>query len=460
MVNIGFSQEMKMQHSLAPQLYQSLEILQMPIMDLQNLIKQELTENPTLEMSNNNTDENIEVESGTFDQEQFDMEISSYEVDNNNNSTPSDLSEKYQYMIDSLVESVTLQNHLLQQLNEHDLNEREKNIAELIIGNIDDDGYLTLNIEELLDTPNFPEKDFSKILTLIQSFEPYGVCARNLKECLLIQLQHKNMKDSDLYILVSKYMDLLGKNQLEKISENMNISLNDVKKLTDTIKLLDPKPGQLISSKNSEYIIPEVYIEKDDDDNLIVKANEKPYPKLFISQKYISMLKDKSVTKETKKYIREKLSKSKLMIKSIDQRLSIVEQVASEILQIQYSFFNNDSDELIPLNMKRIAEKLDVHETTVSRATSDKYIKTSRGIFEMKYFFNPAVPTISGRIISNQFAKNVLSEIISDEDKKKPYSDSRLSELLKERDILISRRTVAKYRDQLNILSSSLRRKI
>ena len=133
MVNIGFSQEMKMQHSLAPQLYQSLEILQMPIMDLQNLIKQELTENPTLEMSNNNTDENIEVESGTFDQEQFDMEISSYEVDNNNNSTPSDLSEKYQYMIDSLVESVTLQNHLLQQLNEHDLNEREKNIAELII---------------------------------------------------------------------------------------------------------------------------------------------------------------------------------------------------------------------------------------------------------------------------------------------------------------------------------------
>ena len=255
-------------------------------------------------------------------------------------------------------------------------------------------------------------------------------------------------------------MDLLGKNQLEKISENMNISLNDVKKLTDAIKLLDPKPGQLISSKNSEYIIPEVYIEKDDNNNLIVKANEKPYPKLFISQKYISMLKDKSVTKETKKYIREKLSKSKLMIKSIDQRLSIVEQVASEILHIQYSFFNNDSDELIPLNMKRIAEKLDVHETTVSRATSDKYIKTSRGIFEMKYFFNPAVPTISGRIISNQFAKNVLSEIISDEDKKKPYSDSRLSELLKERDILISRRTVAKYRDQLNILSSSLRRKI
>ena len=301
MVNIGFSQEMKMQHSLAPQLYQSLEILQMPIMDLQNLIKQELTQNPTLEMSNNNTDENIEVESGTFDQEQFDMEISSYEVDNNNNSTQSDLSEKYQYMIDSLVESVTLQNHLLQQLNEHDLNEREKNIAELIIGNIDDDGYLTLNIEELFDTPNFPEEDFSKILTLIQSFEPFGVCARNLKECLLIQLQHKNMKDSDVYILVSKYMDLLGKNQLEKISENMNISLNDVKKLTDAIKLLDPKPGQLISSKNSEYIIPEVYIEKDDDDNLIVKANEKPYPKLFISQKYISMLKDKSVTKETKR---------------------------------------------------------------------------------------------------------------------------------------------------------------
>ena len=459
MVDIGFSQEMKMQHSLAPQLYQSLEILQMPIMDLQNLIKQELIENPTLEMSNNNSDENIEVESGTFDQEQFDMEISSYEVENNN-LAQSDLSEKYQYMIDSLVESVTLQNHLLEQLNEHNLNAQEKNIAELIIGNIDDDGYLILNIEELLDTPNFPEDDFNKIIKLIQSFEPIGVCARNLSECLLLQLDHKNMKESDVYILVSKYMDLLGKNQLEKISEKMNISLNDVKKLTDEIKLLDPKPGQLISSKNSEYIIPEVYVEKDENNNLMVKANDKPYPKLFISQKYISMLKDKSVTKETKKYIREKLLKSKLMIKSIDQRLSIVEQVASEILNIQYSFFNNESDELIPLNMKRIAEKLDVHETTVSRATSDKYIKTSRGIFEMKYFFNPAVPTVSGRIVSNQFAKNILSEIISSEDKKKPYSDSKLSELLREKDILISRRTVAKYRDQLNILSSSLRRKI
>lgn len=459
MADIGFSQEMKMQHSLAPQLYQSLEILQMPIMDLQNLIKQELIENPTLEMSNNNSDENIEVESGTFDQEQFDMEISSYEVENNN-LAQSDLSEKYQYMIDSLVESVTLQNHLLEQLNEHNLNAQEKNIAELIIGNIDDDGYLILNIEELLDTPNFPEDDFNKIIKLIQSFEPIGVCARNLSECLLLQLDHKNMKESDVYILVSKYMDLLGKNQLEKISEKMNISLNDVKKLTDEIKLLDPKPGQLISSKNSEYIIPEVYVEKDENNNLMVKANDKPYPKLFISQKYISMLKDKSVTKETKKYIREKLLKSKLMIKSIDQRLSIVEQVASEILNIQYSFFNNESDELIPLNMKRIAEKLDVHETTVSRATSDKYIKTSRGIFEMKYFFNPAVPTVSGRIVSNQFAKNILSEIISSEDKKKPYSDSKLSELLREKDILISRRTVAKYRDQLNILSSSLRRKI
>ena len=459
MVDIGFSQEMKMQHSLAPQLYQSLEILQMPIMDLQNLIKQELIENPTLEMSNNNSDENIEVESGTFDQEQFDMEISSYEVENNN-LAQSDLSEKYQYMIDSLVESVTLQNHLLEQLNEHNLNAQEKNIAELIIGNIDDDGYLILNIEELLDTPNFPEDDFNKIIKLIQSFEPIGVCARNLSECLLLQLDHKNMKESDVYILVSKYMDLLGKNQLEKISEKMNISLNDVKKLTDEIKLLDPKPGQLISSKNSEYIIPEVYVEKDENNNLMVKANDKPYPKLFISQKYISMLKDKSVTKETKKYIREKLLKSKLMIKSIDQILSIVEQVASEILNIQYSFFNNESDELIPLNMKRIAEKLDVHETTVSRATSDKYIKTSRGIFEMKYFFNPAVPTVSGRIVSNQFAKNILSEIISSEDKKKPYSDSKLSELLREKDILISRRTVAKYRDQLNILSSSLRRKI
>jgi len=460
MVDIGFSQEMKMQHSLAPQLYQSLEILQMPIMDLQNLIKQELSENPTLEIINKNEDVNLEVESGTSDQDQFDMEISSYESDNYDYASPSELTEKYQYMMDSLVEEVTLQNHLLQQLDEHVLNEQEKTIAELIIGNIDDDGYLNLNIDELLNTPNFPETKFYKILKLIQTFEPTGVGARDLKECLLLQLDDKKMMNEDVYTIISEHIDLLGKNKLESISNEMNISLEDVKKNIEIIKLLDPKPGQNISSKNADYIIPEIYVEKNDNDELIVKANDKPYPKLFISQKYLSMLKDKSVTKETKKYIREKISKSKLMIQSIEQRLSIVELVAAEILNIQHSFFNKDSDELIPLNMKRIADKLNVHETTVSRAASGKYIQTSRGIFEMKYFFNPAVPTISGRVRSNHYAKNILAKIISREDSKKPYSDSKLSELLKEKDILISRRTVAKYRDQLNILPSNLRKKV
>ena len=460
MVDIGFSQEMKMQHSLAPQLYQSLEILQMPIMDLQNLIKQELSENPTLEMINKNTDVNLEIESGTLDQEQFDMEISSYEPDNYNYTSSSELTEKYQYMMDSLVEDVTLQNHLLQQLDEHILNKQEKTIAELIIGNIDDDGYLILNTDELKETPNFPEEEFDQILKLIQTFEPVGVGARDLKECLLIQLDSKKMKNEDVYTIISEHMDLLAKNKLEKISHEMNISIEDVKKNSEIIKSLDPKPGQNISSKSADYIIPEIYVEKSNNDKLVVKANDKPYPKLFISQKYLNMLKDNSVTKETKKYIREKISKSKLMIQSIDQRLSIIELVATEILKIQYSFFNKDSDELIPLNMKKIADKLDVHETTVSRATSGKYIQTSRGIFEMKYFFNPPVPTVSGQMRSNQYAKNILSKIIAKEDIKKPYSDSKLSELLKEKDILISRRTVAKYRDQLNILPSNLRKKV
>ena len=231
MVDIGFSQEMKMQHSLAPQLYQSLEILQMPIMDLQNLIKQELSENPTLEIINKNEDVNLEVESGTSDQDQFDMEISSYESDNYDYASPSELTEKYQYMMDSLVEEVTLQNHLLQQLDEHVLNEQEKTIAELIIGNIDDDGYLNLNIDELLNTPNFPETKFYKILKLIQTFEPTGVGARDLKECLLLQLDYKKMMNEDVYTIISEHIDLLGKNKLESISNEMNISLEDVKKI-------------------------------------------------------------------------------------------------------------------------------------------------------------------------------------------------------------------------------------
>ena len=208
-----------------------------------------------------------------------------------------------------------------------------------------------------------------------------------------------------------------------------------------------------------EYITPEVFIELNDG-KYEVRANRKPYPQLFINQNYLRLLKDKSTAPETKKYIREKLAKSRLIIQSIDQRLSIVERIALQLVDIQSAFFKEGEMGLKPLNMKVIAEKLGVHETTISRATSGKYMQTPRGLLEMKYFFTTAIKSISGVTVSNEYAKKVLADIIKSENKKKPYSDSKLVELLKNHDILISRRTVAKYRDQLRILASSLRKEL
>lgn len=459
---MGFSQEMKMQQSLAPQLYQSLEILQMPLVDLQQLVKKELSENPTLDIQNVEPDSNIEIETGTIDSDKFDQEIIALgdDWDNKSSSLGSPRSEEdYQFMIDSLSETESLQDQLMHQLGILKLSEQDRLIAELIIGNIDDDGYLQLDFEELNNVSNFPNDNFERIIKIIQSFDPAGICARNLRECMLLQLERAGESKSNAYILVDKHLDLLGRNKIKEISVLMSITIEEVSRLSERISKLDPKPGQQVDSNQLSYIIPEIFVEKIDGD-YVVSSNDKPYPKLFINQNYLRLLKDKKTTQDTKKYIREKLAKSRLMIQSIDQRLNIVERVATEVIKIQKDFFDEGVLGLKPLNMKKIANLLDVHETTISRATSGKYIQTPKGLYDMKYFFKPGVRSASGQVISNEYAKKVLLDLIKTEDKKNPYSDRVLVEKLRETNICISRRTVAKYRDELHILASNLRRRL
>ena len=461
MAEMGFSQEMKMQQSLAPQLYQSMEILQMSLIDLQQLVKQELSSNPTLELMQPQADAQIEVESGTIDAEKFDAEMENLGDDwqsDKSTVTSSDVEDKYQYMMDTLSEGPTLHEQLHEQLIMVDLSSHEKSIAELLIGNIDDDGYLQLDVDELFSHKNFPVDIFEKVLKVIQSFEPPGIGARNLGECLLLQLERMNEKDNETYQIIHNHLDLLGRNKLEEIASIMDIPIERVVECAEKIGRLDPKPGLNLVTDEIEIVTPEVYIDNFEG-TLRVRSNTKPYPKLFLNPRYLELLKAKDTPNDTKVYIREKLSKSRLMIQSIDQRLSMIERIANEIIQYQKEYFTDGVLGLKPLNMKKIASVLDVHETTISRAVSGKYMQTPRGLIEMKYFFKPGVKTISGELISNEHAKAVLSDIIASEDKKKPYSDSKLVLLLKERNIAISRRTVAKYRDQLKILSSHLRRK-
>ncbi len=457
---MGFSQEMKMQQALSPQLYQSMEILQMSLMDLQQLVKQELSANPTLEAQQPEADAQIEVETGTQDAEQFDAEMVALGDDwsgERSSGLGSDAEEKHQFLMESLSEGASLQEQLLEQLMMVDLDAQERGIAELLIGNIDDEGYLQLDLEEMMERPDFPVEMFERVLRSVQGMDPAGVGARDLRECLLLQLERAGETGGEAYALVHDHLDLLGRNRLEEMAGLMELPLERITVLAERVVQLDPKPGLQLSVDAVEMVTPEIFVEEVEGE-LRVRSNRKPYPRLFLNPRYLELLKDKGTPAETKAYIREKLAKSRLMIQSIDQRISMIEQIAGELVTIQRGFFEQGVEGLRPLNMRTVAERLEVHETTVSRAVAGKYMETPRGLLAMKYFFKPGVRTVSGELVSNEHAKTVLADIIAQEDRKKPYSDARLVALLKERDINISRRTVAKYRDQLKILSSHLRR--
>jgi RNA polymerase sigma-54 factor len=257
--------------------------------------------------------------------------------------------------------------------------------------------------------------------------------------------------------MVGRHLDLLARHKYEEIARAMGLTVERVKELAEAVAKLDPKPGRNFSQDRIEYVVPEIIVEKKDGE-YVVTQNKKPYPHLYISRKYLQMLKDPATSKEVKSYIREKIAKSKQFIQSIDQRMDTIYRIALEIVRIQRDYFDYGVSRLKPLNMKTIAELLEVHETTISRATSGKYMQTPQGLLSMKYFFKPGVKTANGESISNESVKAALSEIIRDEDKKKPFSDAKLVQLLEERGIKIARRTVAKYRDQLRILPSHLRK--
>ncbi len=457
-----------MQQILAPHLFQSLEILQMPLLDLQQMIQQELSENPTLEATQEQSDEHIEIEQGTKDVErdEFDNEFDKLAAlgeewsDNYYESrqmASTDADEKYQYMMDSLSEASSLHDQLLNQLALSGLGDYEKKIAEIVIGNIDDDGYLQLDVEDLLALPNFPVETLHKILATIHDFEPAGVGARDLRECLLLQLRRAGKGNTQEYQIVADHLDLVGRHKYEDIARAMGLTLDRVKELAAAVAKLDPKPGRNFSEARIEYVVPEIIVEKKDGE-YVVTQNKKPYPQLFISQKYLQMLKDPAISKEVKVYIREKIAKSKQFIQSIDQRMSTIYRIAVEIVRIQRDFFDHGVSRLRPLNMKTVAELLEVHETTISRAAAGKYMQTPRGLLAMKYFFKPGVQTASGESISNESVKAALAEIVRGESKRRPYSDAKLVTLLEEQGIKIARRTVAKYRDQLRILPSHLRK--
>ena len=463
---LGQSQVQRMEQSLTPQMLQSLKILQAPILDLQTMIREEMDQNPTLEREAPEVEQTTDFAEAAREElrEERELgeltELAEWDADfrSNREVRASGDDERYQFMMDSIEDTESLQEHLLDQLALAGLSPRERGIAEVLIGSIDDDGYLQLDIDGLMgSTPEFPEELFERIITVIQGFDPVGVCARDLKECLLLQLNHQGKKNSLEAILVRDHLDKLGAHQYEQIAKAMHLPSEKIKELSAAIAELDPKPGRNFSVEKTEYIIPEISVEKKDG-VWTVTQNRSPYPRLFISQKYLELLKDKNTAGDTRKYIREKIAKSKFFIRSIDQRQDTIYRLACEIVRIQEEFLEEGVSKLKPLTMKQVADLLKVHETTVSRACNGKFMATPQGTFEFKHFFTAGVAQADGRFLSNAAIKNTIADIVRTESSRRPLSDQRIADELSKQGIDIARRTVTKYREQLKILPARLRR--
>jgi len=459
---------------LAPQLRQSLEMLQLPILELRTMIQQEIEKNPTLEEVPIET-ETVEIEklaaqesAEQFKALNFDKEFEAlakideewrdyFFQDRDNRPYSTEDAEKRQFFMDSLPQKESLQEHLLSQLNLAGLTESVRQIGELIIGNINDDGYITGSLEELAQSGGTDVQHLEDVLSVIQDFHPTGIGARDLKECLLIQLERTGIDNPLAVNIVRDHLDKLAGKKFTEIAKALKVTPEEVQQAAKLIATLDPKPGRIYSSEVATYISPEVVVQKINGEYVII-LNDDQLPHLRISKNYIDLMKDESTKPEVKSYIRERIRSSAFMIKSIHQRQKTIFRIASEIVTTQTGFLDHGISNLKPLTMAQVAAKVGVHETTVSRAVSGKYMQTPVGLFEMKYFFTPGIKTADGREISNKTVKDIIDGLVANEDPDKPLSDQELMEKLKEQGINIARRTIAKYRLVLHIPPSHLRK--
>jgi RNA polymerase sigma-54 factor len=467
-------QSLALQQVLSPQLQQSLLILQTPLLELRNLVQQEMETNPVLEElpEDSGADERSEAEASadenfkdefeklaSLDEEWRDYMAQSASSNFDGRRGSKEADDKRQFLFDSIPVQETLQQNLIAQLNQTVLSADDRKTAELIVGNIDDDGFLQSTTEEMALNSGIPQDDFERVLGLIQTFYPAGIGARDLRECLLIQLRRQGKQQSLEYGIVSEHMDDLGRHRFLEIARRMAISVEDVQKTADNIARLNPRPGQVFAAAPQNYVLPDVIVEKVDGEYQIAFNNEQ-IPHLRISNLYKDIIASGDAqSSDTKDYIRDKIRSGKFLIRSIHQRQQTIMNIAQQIVSRQRDFIEHGPSHLKPMTMAEVAEVVGVHETTVSRAVSGKYMATPQGVFEMKYFFTGGYQTATGESLSNISVKQAILDLVKHESGSAPLSDHEIVEILSERGIPIARRTVAKYRSELNILPSHMRRK-
>lgn len=440
--------------SMTPELIQAIQILQYNNQELNEYIDKELLENPILESEyHKESDTEIDIDSLRDQLIQADENVEAYKQWESHST-----SDEYSYE-NFVAFNYTLTEFLIEQLHFSSLKGQDAEIGRYIIENIDDNGYLSMSLEEICSVLDVDLDSCERVLDLIHTFEPSGVGARDLNECLIIQLASLGELTDEIEFIISNRLKDLADNKYALISKDMGISIAEVQGIADLIKTLEPKPGRGFDSDNSiKYIIPDIYVEETNGE-YVVSANDGSTPSLHISSYYNSLTEEAKLDKELSNYLNNRFNSAMWLMKSIEQRKKTIYNVASAIVQFQNDFFAKGERFLKPLTLKQIAETVGVHESTVSRAINGKYMQCPRGVFELKYFFTGGILNEDGSGVSSNSIKSMIKEFVDAEDDKKPLSDSKISEMLHEKGIDISRRTVAKYRDDIGILPSSKRRR-
>ena len=471
-------QQLKLTQQLimTPQLQMAIKLLQLSRLELMDTIQTELEENPALEevpegtpaeqtteQTEAATTESAEVKEVTIeDKIQEDIDWSNYLEEYN---TPGRIhhesedrdSPRYESFIAS---NESLNDHLLWQFLMTKPDKEEERVASLIIGNLNKDGYLDVSDEEIANMSGSPLEKIEEIVSIIQTFDPVGVCARNLSECLLIQAKFLGLDDTIVIDIITNHLSNLEKKNYKAICKALKKSMEEVVSAINVIKSLEPKPGRQFSDETPQYINPDIYVYKLEDD-FVIMLNDDGMPKLRVNSFYKSSIsRGKNISGEAEDYIQEKMRSAAWLIKSIHQRQKTIYRVMESILGFQREFFEKGIAYLKPMVLRDVAQDIQMHESTISRVTTNKYAFTPQGIFELKYFFNSSIRRSQGGSIASASVQEKIRQIIAAENPKKPYSDDKIAQILKKDQISIARRTVAKYREMLKVLPSNKRKQI
>ncbi len=465
---------------ITPQLQQAIKLLQLTRMELVDVIQEEMNENPLLEEAETaeegdsspydgegreepgqdlSKEKTPEVKGEGEGKDDFDWEsyVENLDVSPYRGSAESDDRPSFENF---LARKTNLADHLMWQLRLSDLDEKQKGIGRFIIGNIDENGYLNISIEEIGAHIGSDSQEVEEVLKRIQRFDPVGIGARDLRECLLAQLDAMGDPEVIAREIVMNHMARLKNRNYGQIAKKLGISLNGVMEAIRLISELEPKPGREYSGEEVQSIIPDVFVYKIEGEYVVV-LNEDQMPRLRINSTYRNILHANSGTPEgDRRYIQDRLRSAVWLLKSIHQRQRTIYRVTKSIVQLQREFLDKGVNYLKPMVLRDVAEDIQMHESTISRATNNKYVHTPQGIFELKYFFNNSISSFRGEDFASESVKNLIRDIIAKENSRKPYSDEKIVHMLRGMNINIARRTVAKYRESLRILSSTERKRL